>query len=265
MSTTIWTSPQPATTPSTTRRLLGGDPRYGPLPLPLLLLALTAVTGLVDAVSILQLGRVFVANMTGNVVFTGFAIGGAPGFSLSASLFALAGFLVGATVGGTLIGQLGRDRALLLGGGGATEFVLVVTACAVAATTNAPLTSAVRDVIAALLAVAMGIQNAVARRLAVPDLTTTVLTMTLTGIAADMRSRSYRPALLRRLSAVAMMLAGGVLGAWLVLHTSTAATLSVAAGIIAIVTAGTALAARRPGRWREGSPRPDMPPRAITT
>jgi hypothetical protein len=54
------------------------DPRHGPLPP--LLLALTAVTGLVDAVSILRLGRVFVANMTGNVVFTGFALTGAPGF-----------------------------------------------------------------------------------------------------------------------------------------------------------------------------------------
>ena len=102
MSTDIPTSPQPAIMPSATRQLLGGDPRYGPLPL--LLLSLTVVTGLVDAVSILQLGRVFVANMTGNVVFTGFAIAGAPGFSLSASVFALAGFLVGASVGGMLIG-----------------------------------------------------------------------------------------------------------------------------------------------------------------
>jgi hypothetical protein len=38
-------------------------------PLPPLLLTLTVVTGVVDAVSILRLGRVFVANMTGNVVF----------------------------------------------------------------------------------------------------------------------------------------------------------------------------------------------------
>jgi hypothetical protein len=37
------------------------------------LLTLTAVTGLVDAVSYLRLGRVFVANMTGNVVFLGFS------------------------------------------------------------------------------------------------------------------------------------------------------------------------------------------------
>jgi Protein of unknown function (DUF1275) len=59
-------------------------------PLPTLLLVLTVVTGVVDAVSILRLGRVFVANMTGNVVFTGFALVGAPGFSLSASLAALA-------------------------------------------------------------------------------------------------------------------------------------------------------------------------------
>ena len=37
------------------------------------------VTGLVDAFSYLVLGHVFVANMTGNVVFLGFAIAGAPG------------------------------------------------------------------------------------------------------------------------------------------------------------------------------------------
>ena len=46
------------------------------------MLVLTVVTGVVDAVSILSLGRVFVANMTGNVVFVGFAIAGASGFSL---------------------------------------------------------------------------------------------------------------------------------------------------------------------------------------
>ncbi len=45
-------------------------------PLPVLLLALTVATGLVDAVSYLVLGHVFVANMTGNVVFSGFALSG---------------------------------------------------------------------------------------------------------------------------------------------------------------------------------------------
>lgn len=58
------------------------DPKHGPLPA--LLLMLTFVVGVVDALSILALGRVFVANMTGNVVFTGFAIVDVPGFSLAA-------------------------------------------------------------------------------------------------------------------------------------------------------------------------------------
>src|ERR1700712_5021418 len=77
------------------------DPKHGPLPA--LLLVLTLLTGVIDAVSILALGRVFVANMTGNVVFTGFALAGAAGFSLAASLAALAGFLVGALAGGALV------------------------------------------------------------------------------------------------------------------------------------------------------------------
>src|SRR5829696_2858155 len=85
-------------------RLLA-DPRHGPLPA--LMLALTFVSGVVDAVSILALGRVFVANMTGNVVFIGFALAGAPGFSLVASVSALAGFLFGAAVGGHVVEQLG--------------------------------------------------------------------------------------------------------------------------------------------------------------
>jgi uncharacterized membrane protein YoaK (UPF0700 family) len=231
------------------RQFVGGDPRHGPLP-PLLLL-LTVVTGLVDAVSILQLGRVFVANMTGNVVFTGFAIAGAPGFSLSASLFALFGFLVGAMIGGSLIGRLGPDRALLLGGGAGLELVLDIAACVITAVGSTPFTDTVRNVTAALLAIGMGIQNAVARRLAVPDLTTTVLTMTLTGLAADVRSGTNLTLRLRRLTAVAAMLGGGVLGAELVLHTSAAVTLGIAAGLILIVAGGAGLAMRRPGAWRK--------------
>ena len=88
------------------------DPRHGPLPV--LLLLLTANTGVVDAVSILSLGRVFVANMTGNVVFVGFAVAGAPGFSLSASLWALAGFVAGAYAGGLLIrSSIGSHLSLI--------------------------------------------------------------------------------------------------------------------------------------------------------
>ena len=250
MVTAVRNSPRTAPALPRSGHILS-DPRHGPLPP--LLLALTAVTGLVDAVSILRLGRVFVANMTGNVVFTGFAITGAPGFSLSASLFALAGFLAGAAIGGVLAARAGHDRALLLLAAATTELTLVTAALAVAASATA-LTAVPRDILAALLAVAMGIQNAAARRLAVPDLTTTVLTMTLTGIAADLHARNHGPALLRRLLAVATMLAGGAAGAWLVLRISPAAALGLAAALLALVTTGAIVTVRRPGTWRESTP-----------
>jgi uncharacterized membrane protein YoaK (UPF0700 family) len=99
----------------------------------------------------------------------------------------------------------------------------------------------------------MGIQNAVARRLAVPDLTTTVLTMTLTGIAADVRAADHgRAGLGRRVFAVAAMFAGAVGGALLVLQAGTAPALGLATGLLAVVTAGAALAVRQPGPWRAG-------------
>jgi uncharacterized membrane protein YoaK (UPF0700 family) len=228
-------------------RTLVADPRHGPLPV--LLLILTAVTGLVDAVSILRLGRVFVANMTGNIMFTAFALAKAPGFALATSLLALLGFLIGAAVGGMLTARLGPDRSRLLLAAAGGEFVLMLTGLGVSLAASS-LAATERDILAVLLALAMGIQNAVARSLAVPDLTTTVLTMTLTGIAADTRNRSSRPALLRRLLAVATMLVGGLVGALLVLRSSTAAALGTADGLLLLVTCGAALSTRRPASWR---------------
>ena len=80
-------------------------------PLPPLMLVLTVVTGLVDATSYLRLGHVFVANMTGNVVFLGFALAGARGLSAAASLAALAAFLIGGLIGG----RLGYGSAAIAG------------------------------------------------------------------------------------------------------------------------------------------------------
>jgi uncharacterized membrane protein YoaK (UPF0700 family) len=260
-------------------RSLIADPRFGPLPA--LLVILTVVTGVVDAVSILALGRVFVANMTGNVVFAAFAVVGAPGFSLSASLFALGGFLVGAYAGGQLIARA-SDRGALLRSGAAIELLLAAVALLVAALSGDPGAShgvlrlggagafgpAVTDALAALLAVALGIQNAVARKLAVPDLTTTVLTMTLTGIGADLRavrhgtgpastgagaSHAARAALGRRLLAVGAMVAGGAAGASLVLRVSPVSALSLATALLAVVALGAVTATRRAGSKKMGS------------
>src|SRR5439155_24434989 len=97
--------------------------RHGPLPP--LLLGLTVVTGLVDAFSYLLLGHVFVANMTGNVVFLGFALAGAAGFSVSASLSAIGAFCLGALAGGRLGTYLHAHRGRLLTMASAAEAVLV--------------------------------------------------------------------------------------------------------------------------------------------
>ncbi len=176
------------------------------------LLLLTFMTGLVDAASVLGLGHVFTANMTGNVVFLGFALGGAHDVSIAASLIALASFLAGAACGGRIAraDDQGALRIAL-----ALELVLLLVAAGVAVygDDRAALT---RDAILVLLAAPMGLQNAAVRRLAVPDMTTTVLTLTLTGIAADSSlAGGTNPRLARRVGAVVSMLVGAVIGALL--------------------------------------------------
>jgi uncharacterized membrane protein YoaK (UPF0700 family) len=221
-------------------------PQHGPLPG--LLLLLTVATGAVDAVSILALGRVFIANMTGNVVFTGFAVAGAPGFSLAAALLALAGFVAGAGVGGAVVRRIPR-RGRLLAVGTTAELGLLLAALAVALPSAEPFGAAPRDVITVLAAIALGIQNAVVRSLAVPDATTTVLTMTLTGFAADLRDRNWRVVLRRALAVLAMLL-GGLVGALAVLRVGAGPALLVATGLVAVVASGSWGAARSSAAWQ---------------
>ena len=73
------------------------------------LLLLTFATGLVDAVSVLVLGHVFVANMTGNVIFLGFWFVPHSGVDLMAAVVAFAGFVSGTVVGGRLARHLDHD------------------------------------------------------------------------------------------------------------------------------------------------------------
>jgi uncharacterized membrane protein YoaK (UPF0700 family) len=210
---------------------------------------MTMTTGIVDAVSILSLGRVFVANMTGNVVFVAFALAGAKGFSVAASLFALAGFLLGAVGGGAALRHLKLDRAELTRNGVAVELFLLAGTLALAAAAGVPVPSWYADAIAALLATALGLQNAFVRRLAVPDLTTTVLTMTLTGIAAD-RPDGDATVIGRRILAVGAMFVGGGCGALLVLRANPAAALALAVFLMAIVCIGATIAARSSAEWQ---------------
>jgi uncharacterized membrane protein YoaK (UPF0700 family) len=213
--------------------------------LPPLLVAKTAVTGLVDAFSYLVLGHVFVANMTGNVVFLAFSLAGAPGFSAPDSLVAIAAFGAGAIAASRLIAHHASSgaavwRERLLAGTAAAQAVLVLVAVILAATTSTPIGSGYRYALISLLAIAMGMQNATARKLAVADLTTTVLTLTITGIAADRDAAKVT----RRVISVAAMLAGACVGAVLVLHVHIVYPLVVAL----VILAGVALAAWRAAR-----------------
>jgi uncharacterized membrane protein YoaK (UPF0700 family) len=223
------------------------DPRHGPLPI--LLLVLTVNTGVVDAVSILSLGRVFVANMTGNVVFVGFAAAGAPGFSLGASLWALGGFVAGAYCGGVLVRRIATHRGRLFAVAVVIETILLLSALLVSAVGGKALTTAEIDAIAASAAAALGLQNAIVRKLAVPDLTTTVLTMTLTGIAADTNPSGRGATIVRRALAVIAMFTGAIIGALIVLHEGRTAGLSLTVALVAAVSISALLVARKPRAW----------------
>lgn len=223
------------------------DPKPTNSPLPPLLLLLSVTTGLVDAVSVLGLGKVFTANMTGNIVFLGFAAAGTPGFTIAPYIVALASFLVGALVAGKvgthLAGQPLR-RWLVLAA--VTEALLFGVAAGVAAWAGAMgiLPETCVFAIIALTAIAMGFRNATIRQLKVPDLTTTVLTLTLTGIAADSHFAGGRnPNIGRRLAAVVAILFGAFLGAVLVNRYGLAIPL-VVAGLTVLV--GTLACVRHP-------------------
>jgi uncharacterized membrane protein YoaK (UPF0700 family) len=212
--------------------------------LPPLLILLTVVTGVVDALAYLRLGHVFVANMTGNVVFLGFAAAGAGGLSVPGSLLALAFFLCGGVAAGRFAGRLGAERRRQLSVATTAEVGLCAVATVVAGVAGLHLGTGSRYALIAVLALAMGVQNATARRLAVTDLTTTVLTLTLTGIAADSwlgGASGARTA--RRVLAFGAMLLGALVGALLLLQVAPAAPLVLALALLACV----ALAARRGG------------------
>jgi uncharacterized membrane protein YoaK (UPF0700 family) len=222
--------------------------RHGPLPP--LLVGLTVVTGLVDAFSYLVLGHVFVANMTGNVVFLGFALVGAPGFSIGASAVALVSFWFGALVGGKVGVRVGEHRGRHLTAAASGQAALLAVSVLLAALSPHPVPGSFRYPLIVALAVAMGIQNATARKLAVPDLTTTVLTMTITGIAADSTVAGGQGSSTgRRVISVASMLVGALVGAVFVLHVAIALPLVTALVVLVGVAVGAHLLGRGDADW----------------
>lgn len=131
----------------------------------------------------------------------------------------------------------------------ALELLVMICAALVLGLGSHPYGVPAMDLAIAFAAAGLGLQNAVVRNLAVPDLTTSVLTMTLTGVAADLRSRDVRVAA-RRMIAVAAMLIGALVGALLVRHSSPAIALIVVCALVAAVFVAAALANRSTAPWQ---------------
>ncbi|KGI66259.1 DUF1275 domain-containing protein [Mycolicibacterium rufum] len=202
------------------------------------LLLLTFTTGLIDAVSVLVLGHVFVANMTGNVIFLGFWFVPHSGVDLTAAIVAFVGFVAGTVVGGRLSRHLDSHvRRWLVTALGAEALLLAVLAVLAGAGLldyhdNRKL------ILIAGLAVAFGAQNATARQFGIQELSTTVLTSTIVGIGFDSRlagGTGEREKL--RYGVVATMCVGAGVGA-----TLTRFTVAPIIGLAAlIVTASAAI------------------------
>jgi uncharacterized membrane protein YoaK (UPF0700 family) len=205
------------------------------------MLALTAVTGLIDTFSYLHFGHVFVAYMTGNVIFLG--VGLLPGAHLliAASATSVSGFVLGSLTGGRTAARLShRPRRWLVAALAAETVMLALVALLTAGGQAAP-GGRGAYVSIALLALAAGLQNSTVRHFGVPDLNTSVLTVTLVALTADSAlgggpgGKAHR-----RLGSVAAMLGGAVVGAALI-QVSATAVVALAAVVVASVAAAFAI------------------------
>jgi len=217
-----------------------------------LMLALTFSTGIVDAVGYLGLDKVFAGNMTGNVVILGMALAGADDLPWVGPLLALVAFLAGAAIGGRVL------RPVAAGWSSRTTVLIAVVGALlgiagiglfIADGTPPPPWELGATL---LLATSMGVQAAAARHLAVKDVTTVVVTSTITGLAADSRlAGGAGQPWIRRVSAIALIAAGAAVGALLLMaHIGWGV---VAAAVISLVVAAIGEGASRRLRRRQSS------------
>jgi uncharacterized membrane protein YoaK (UPF0700 family) len=206
-----------------------------------LLVGLTFASGVVDAVSYLGLGHIFTANMTGNVVFLALAVGERNLPTALHSSVALIGFSVGAVTAGLILvrprppGVWPRRATWLLWG----ELASLLAFALLWASQPAPSTGDLVYLLIVLSSVGMGFQNAAARHLAVPRLTTTVVTGALTEFMVDLPALGVSGTVQRRaVWAVGMLFSGAAVGA-----TLTVFARPVAPFVTVVVVAGVVVAA----------------------
>jgi uncharacterized membrane protein YoaK (UPF0700 family) len=202
------------------------------------LLILTFVTGILDAVSFIALGQVFVAMQTGNVIFLGIGIGGSGGAPVTAPLISLLAFLAGAGAAAFFVRPVGPGHPGALAG--PIEIGLIGLATLLAALATVEPGKFTAYLLIAILAAAMGLRNTVARRVGDRNVATTVLNLTLTAFASHAPLASP-DALERRGAAVVAILAGALCGALLV-EASLTLALGTAAALVVLAAANHARA-----------------------
>ena len=181
------------------------------------LLLLTVSTGTIDAVSYLALDRVFTGNMTGNVLFIGFALVGVAGIPLLNNVVALLGFISGSIISGRIVGLshpkgLPAVSAITLAAGAAIAVVLAGIWLAV---TDLPEWGLL--VVTFVLANVMGAQVTAVKPIGNSDVTTIVVTNTVANLARESRlGGGAGQRWLPRLLAVVAMGAGAAIGAGIV-------------------------------------------------
>ncbi|WP_309133071.1 YoaK family protein [Brevibacterium sp.] len=179
-----------------------------------MLLVLTFSTGMVDAIGYLGFDKVFTGNMTGNVVILGMGLAGAEDVPVLRPALALVFFMVGAALGGRILGRIGEEwhkRTTLI-------FGLVALGCAGLAVYVAlvpdPELGLAGTIFTSVLSALMGAQAAAARRMKIADVTTVVVTSTIVGLASDSKlAGGDGVRWVRRLLAVVLILLGALAGA----------------------------------------------------
>ena len=181
------------------------------------MLLLTFCTGIIDAVGFLGLDRVFTGNMTGNVVVLGMGLAGADNLPVLGPALALVGFMVGAAAGGIVLRSARKGWTHCVTGAFAVTGLAELAAGVVLLSDVDPGQRVVQLAVTTTVGAAMGVQAAAARHLAVKDVTTVVVTSTITGLAADSLSSAGREGAARRIAAVVLILSGAAVGAALLL------------------------------------------------
>jgi uncharacterized membrane protein YoaK (UPF0700 family) len=228
-------------------RGLVDDHDHGPLPG--ILVVLTSVAGVVDALSILRLDHVFVANITGNIIFIGLAFVGARGYSITAPLIVLAGFLAGAAAAGARVPRPLTHRGRAAYAATVVQLFDLAIATAMFAASPHPGT-AMRNALLVVLAVGMGAKSALVRAVGVPGLTTSVFTSTLTGLAATAPGGAWRsPGFAVRVIATLALLVGAVISAVLALQTYSWCSLAFATATLVPTVVWSRAAARSSAPW----------------